>query len=339
MSSNQNITVYGAYGHTGRFVVAELRKRGLTPILSGRDENKLAAMGTAYPGLDIRPAAVDDPSSLDQSLLGATAVINCAGPFMDTAVPLVEAAVRARIHYLDVTAEQPSALTIFEQFSDIARDAGIVIAPAMAFYGGLGDLLATAAVGDWPDADEILIAVALDSWRPTPGTRITGERNVARRFVFSNNRLEFLADPPPTRRWDFPEPFGTQDVVGVALAEIITISRHLRTPEIHPYMNLAPLRDIRDPDTPTPTAADDSGRSSQIFVMDVIACRGNEDRRATASGRDIYAITAPIVVEAVTRILDHRDAKAGVLTAGELFDAPDFLRSLSQEHLSLAIHS
>lgn len=37
MTSNRVLTVYGAYGHTGRFVVAELRKRGWTPILSGRD--------------------------------------------------------------------------------------------------------------------------------------------------------------------------------------------------------------------------------------------------------------------------------------------------------------
>ncbi len=116
---------------------------------------------------------------------------------------------------------------------------------------------------------------------------LTGQRNTARRFVFSNNRLEFLADPPPTRMWNFPEPFGTQEVVGLALAEIVTISSHLRTSEIHPYMNLAPLKDIRDHAMPSPTAADDSGRSTQVFVMDVIAHRGSEERRATASGRDI----------------------------------------------------
>jgi short subunit dehydrogenase-like uncharacterized protein len=37
------VTVFGAYGHTGRFVVSELRKREWTPILSGRDPAKLAA--------------------------------------------------------------------------------------------------------------------------------------------------------------------------------------------------------------------------------------------------------------------------------------------------------
>jgi short subunit dehydrogenase-like uncharacterized protein len=104
MSANRTVLVFGAYGHTGRFVVAELRKRGLTPILSGRDAAKLHAIGTTHPELTIRVAAVDDPTSLDRALDGAAVVINCAGPFLDTATPIIEAALRARIHYLDVTA-------------------------------------------------------------------------------------------------------------------------------------------------------------------------------------------------------------------------------------------
>jgi len=337
MTSNKTVTVFGAYGHTGRFVVSELRKRGLTPILTGRDSDKLNAFGNTHPELEIRVASVDDPASLDRAISGAAAVINCAGPFLDTATPVIEAALRARIHYLDVTAEQPAALAAFERFTDAARDAGVVIAPAMAFYGGLGDLLATAAMGSWAAADEIRVAVALDSWQPTRGTRLTGQRNNGRRFVFSNNKLEFLADPPPPATWSFPPPFGTQDVVSLPLAEIITISSHLQTPEIRSFMNLAPITDLRNPETPEPTAADESGRSAQIFLMDVIALRRSEERRATARGRDIYAITAPIIVEATTRILDGRFKRSGVAAAGEIFDARDFLESLSPEHFSLEI--
>jgi hypothetical protein len=338
MTSNQTVTVFGAYGHTGRFVVSELRKRGLTTIISGRDSDKLNVFGDTHPELEMRVASVDDPASLDQAISGAAAVINCAGPFLDTATPVIEAALRARIHYLDVTAEQPAALAAFERFAAAARNAGVVIAPAMAFYGGLGDLLATAAMGEWSAADEICIAVALDSWQPTLGTRLTGKRNTGRRFVFSNNRLEFLADPPPTGTWNFPSPFGTQDVVSLPLAETITISRHLQTSEIRSYMNLAPLADLRDPETPAPTAADESGRSAQIFLMDVTARRGSEERRATARGRDIYAITAPLVVEATGRLHDGRFFKrSGVAAAGEIFDARDFLESLSSEHFSLEI--
>lgn len=329
-TSNKKVTVYGAYGHTGRFVVSELLKRGLTPILSGRDNEKLQTPGKKYYGQEVRPASVGDPLSLDHALEGAAAVINCAGPFLDTSKPVIEAAIRSRIHYIDVTAEQQAARAAFEEYSNAAREAEIVILPAMAFYGGLADLLATAAMGNWDEADKIMVAVALDSWKPTLGTRLTGKRNTFQRMVVSNGGLEPLADPPPTKTWSFPDPFGTQDLVALPFSEIITISRHLRSREVHSFMNLTPLTDLRDPGTPPPVV-DESGRSPQIFVMQVAVRKGSDERLATARGRDIYAITAPIVAEAVMRVLDGRFKTTGVHAAGEIFDAADFLQSLPAE--------
>ena len=194
--SDRTVAVFGAYGHTGRFVVAELRKRGWMPILSGRDVAKLSALAEEHDGLEVRVASVDDPTSLDRALAGASAAINCAGPFADTASPVIDAALRSDVHYLDIAAEQPAVLATFERFARPAREAGVVIAPAMAFYGGLGDLLATAAMGDWTAADEILIGTALDSWKPTGGTRLTGKRNPGQHLTFSNNKLD-PSDPLP----------------------------------------------------------------------------------------------------------------------------------------------
>ena len=338
-AQNRTIAVYGAYGHTGRFIVAELHKRGWTPILSGRDPVQLQTFAAMYPSLDVRPASIDDPDSLDRACAGAVAVINCAGPFLDTAAPLIEAALRAKIHYLDLSAEQASVLATFENYSDDARQAGVVLLPAMAFYGGFADLLATAAMGDWTSADEIQIAVALDSWLPTKGTRLTGERNTVPRVVVSKGVLAPLANPPPTRSWDFSEPFGTQEVVAVPLSEIITLSRHLQVPEIHAYMNLHPLKDLRDPTTPAPIAADSSGRSAQTFLLDVMVRKGDQWRRAVASGRDIYAVSAPLIVEAAVRVAEHPAKPHGAFAPGQIFDARDFLQSLSPEHFTVEITS
>jgi hypothetical protein len=296
----------------------------------------LNAISDAHRGLEMRVATTSDPASLDHAISGVAAVINCAGPFVDTAAPLVEAALRSGIHYLDVAAEQPAVLALFERFAEAAHNGGLVVAPAMGFYGGLGDLLATEAMGGWAEADEICVAVALDRWQPTRGTRLTGQRNPGQHFIFSKNRLE-RADPPPGRLWNFPAPFGPQAVEGLSLAETVLISRHVRTPEIRVYINVTPLTDIRNPDTPAPSAVDESGRSSQVFVMDVIARRGSETRRTVARGRDIYAITAPIVVEATERVVKGSVKATGVVAAGEVFDARDFLRSLSPLHLSFEI--
>lgn len=330
------VAVFGAYGHTGRFVVAELCRRGWAPILCGRDADRLAALGDEFATLEQRPASVEDPVSLDRALDGAMGVINCAGPFLDTAVPVIEAALRAGIHYLDVCAEQQAALDVFARFANAAKIAGVTVMPAMAFYGGLADLLATAALGDWPDADAIDIAVALDSWHPTAGTRLTGARNRHRRLVVTNGRLEPLADPPPSRQWTFPAPFGTQDVVALPLSEIVTISRHLRCAEVHSYMNLAPLEDLRDPHTPPPAPSDAHGRSAQIFTVDVAVRKKSRTRRATAQGRDIYAVTAPLVVEAMQRIVEGRSKAPGGVAPGEAFAARDFLESLPMLHVAFA---
>jgi NAD(P)-dependent dehydrogenase (short-subunit alcohol dehydrogenase family) len=343
MSSNQIVTVFGAYGHTGRFVVSELYKRGWTPILSGRDPDKLNALGDVHPGLDLRPACVDDAVSLDRALVGATSVINCAGPFARTSAPLIEAALRAKIPYLDVAAEIEANADTFEQFVDRAREAGIVIVPAMAFYGGLGDLLATAAMGEWKAADEICIAYALSSWKPTLGTRATTQvsrqRRCGRRIVFSNHRLEFRTDDAPMLDWTFPAPIGTQAVLGeFTMADSVTIPRHLRTPEIRTYITLKPLKDLDDPDLSPPPATDKSGRSAQTFLVEVVVRLGSEERRAVARGRDIYAVTAPLVVEAAQRVVTRHAERAGVFAAGEIFDARDFLSSLCPRHLTLDFH-
>lgn len=69
------VTVFGAYGHTGRFVVAELVERGLTPILSGRDARRLEQLSLLHGGLPVRPATVEDPALLDTAMIGASAMI------------------------------------------------------------------------------------------------------------------------------------------------------------------------------------------------------------------------------------------------------------------------
>ena len=340
MKSNRTVTVFGAYGHTGRFVVSELCRRGWTPILSGRDSDKLQALGATHAELEIRPASVDAPASIDRALVGAAAVINCAGPFAPTSAPLIEAALRARIPALDIAAEVEVAAAEFEQYADRAREAGIVIVPAMGFYGGLGDLLATAAMGNWPEADEICLAYALDSWKPTPGTRATiqtsKQRRGGRRLVFSNHRLEYRTDSAAIVDWVFPAPIGKQTVVSEFLtADSVTIPRHLRTQELLTYMTLAPLGDLSDPDLSPPVGVDASGRSAQTFLVEAVARLGGAERRAVARGQDIYAISAPLVVEATVRVVEGLAKTSGVVAAGEVFDARDFLTSLGPERLGL----
>jgi hypothetical protein len=329
------VLVYGAYGHTGRFVVAELLRQGLTPILSGRNEAELGTMAGQFPGLEVRPATVDDSRSLDNAVRGAGVVVNCAGPFLDTAVPVAAAAVRAGAHYLDITAEQPAAQEVYRAHEELAWRTDIAVIPAMAFYGGLADLLATAAAAGWETVDAITVAVGLDRWWPTEGTRSTGRRNTVTRLVVDGGRLVPALSPAPLRDWEFPRPLGRQTVIGTPFAEIITMAHHLAAARIDTFLATVALEDIRNPATPAPLAVDEAGRSAQQFVVDVVVHRGGEERRISAGGRDIYAITAPLVVEAARRLIDGRAKVQGAAAPGEVFDAADFLDALSPRHLTI----
>ncbi|WP_201760604.1 MULTISPECIES: hypothetical protein [unclassified Nonomuraea] len=48
-----------------------------------------------------------------------------------------------------------------------------------------------------------------------------------------------------------------------------------------------------------------------------------------ATGQDVYAVSAPLAVEAVDPGLTGRAKATGVVFAGAAFDAPDFLNALS----------
>lgn len=337
MDTTAAVVVYGATGHTGRFIVAELRRRGIATVVSGRDAARLEALAAEWADVVVRPAAVDDASALDRALAGAAAVINCAGPFAVTGGPVVAAASRAGIPYVDVAAEIEANAAMFADHAAATRP----VVPAMAFYGGLGDLLVTAAMGEWTAADEAHVAYGLSSWHPTAGTRAAGqvshERRAGRRVRFTDGALQYHDDKAAEQDWLFPEPLGRRAVIAeFTMADVVTVPSHLAVPEVRTYMTVEAARDLAQEDTPAPRPVDALGRSDQTFVVDVRVRAGGVERRATARGQDIYAVTAPLAVEAVQRILAGHTRTTGLASAGAMFDAADFLRALTP-HLSVEL--
>lgn len=327
--------MYGAYGHTGKFVVAELCRQGFAPILSGRDSEKLSILGQQYPGLITVVADTKQPSSLDAAFMQADMVINCAGPYLDTAEPIIQSVLRFGKHYIDLSAEQKSVLDVYEKFLTPARQAGIIIIPAGAFYGGLGDLLSSALNKNLEIMEDIKIYVGLDSWVPTKGTRQTGKRNHYTRFELANRALRPI-EQGNSFYWTFPKPIETREMIAVPLTEIVTISKHLPVNNIKSFISKNAIEDIRREDTPEPKPIDRKHRSSQHFCMQVVAKGGNYCKSIMAQGKDIYAVSAPLVVEATKRILSGKFKMNGVTTLGETFDASAFLESLSDDDLTVS---
>jgi short subunit dehydrogenase-like uncharacterized protein len=334
-AGRQQIAVYGASGHTGRFVVAELRRRGVPVVAAGRDITRLLDCGFDGEAVGIRAALIDDPAALISAFSGCAAVINCAGPFLDTALPVAQAALAAGAHYLDITAEQASAWNVLQQMDRPARRAGVTAVPAAGFFGGLADLVVAAGLGTAREADTIDIAIMLDSWHPTEGTRRTGARNTAVRQVVSGGKLVPLPQPAPEREWDFPAPWHRKSVTALPFSEIPLITQCVKAGELHTWLSQVALDDIRNAATPPPVPVDASGRSAQRFLVEAAIGRHGGQLRISVSGQDIYAVTAPLVCEAASRVLASPPPRGGAYAPSALFDGAAFLRALAPQHLSL----
>jgi hypothetical protein len=243
--------------------------------------------------------------------------------------------VGAGAHYLDLAAEQGAVQDIYRAYDELKWPQDLAVVPGMAFFGALADLLATAAGGDWTSIEQIEVAIGLDRWWPTRGTRLTGERNTATRLVVDAGSLVAAPQPPARREWDFPAPLGRQTVVATPLSEMVTMARHLPVSAVITYLSAVALQDLGDPSTPTPQALDSTGASAQRFVIDVVARNRGEVRRMSAAGRDIYAVTAPLVVEAASRLLAGDATVGGAGAPGEVFEAAGFLNALAPRHLTL----
>jgi hypothetical protein len=174
--------------------------------------------------------------------------------------------------------------------------------------------------------------VGFDRWHPTQGTRNTIARNSKGNLCVASGQLAEVSSPPPQRRWNFAEPVGDQDVIELPFAEVLLISRHLKTTELHTYLTQVAVGDVLSPATPSPKAVDAMGRSEQNFVLEVMVIRGEERRRAIARGRDSYAVSAPLACEAVERLLRGDFRSVGANAPGEVFDAKAVLATLGPDY-------
>ena len=82
-------------------------------------------------GLEAKPSSLD-PSELDSLLSGAKVMAHCAGPFIHTAKPMMEASMRNGVHYLDITGEI-EVFRMAHEFDEQAKNAGVVLLPGAGF--------------------------------------------------------------------------------------------------------------------------------------------------------------------------------------------------------------
>lgn len=195
--------LYGATGFVGDATARLAIKYGLRPNLAGRDAVKLEKLAAEL-GVECRVFDLRDPQKIEQALKDVAVVLHCAGPYIYTSKPMVEACLRTGTHYLDLTGEIP----VYEALA--ARDAeakarGIMLLPGAGFDVVPTDCLAVHLKQRLPSATRLALAFQFEGPAGVPpGTQRTaielipyGDR------VRRNGRLEPPPQGPKTRLIDF----------------------------------------------------------------------------------------------------------------------------------------
>jgi short subunit dehydrogenase-like uncharacterized protein len=145
--------IYGANGYTGALIAREAKVRGLVPVLAGRSADKIEPLAREL-GFEPRIFAVGAPESMAPHLDGVGLVLHCAGPFAKTSAPMIDACLRAKAHYLDITGE----ISVFEHAqrkNGDAKTAEVVVCPGVGFDVIPTDCVAASLKEALPDADHL----------------------------------------------------------------------------------------------------------------------------------------------------------------------------------------
>ncbi|MEV0313255.1 saccharopine dehydrogenase NADP-binding domain-containing protein [Nonomuraea fuscirosea] len=329
--SSPHIAVYGATGHTGRLVAADLRARGRDVILAGRDAGALKALSDDLGGAPVHQAALDDPAALRELAGRAAVLIHCAGPFTHTGKPVATAAAEAGCHYVDHALEQHHTKWMFDTMTEPARAAGVTMVTAMSFYGGLGDLLAGAVAAGMAGIERVVTAYAVSGWRLTTGAKATAELLFAdtQRITFADGVQRVGYVEPRNAVFPFPPPLGPRTMIApVPFSEVVTVPRHVRTARVEAQLTAATFEEEQ---AFTSEHVDAATRAGSDFTVAVQVITEGGGRAGQARGRDLWRMSALTSVEAAVRLADGLGPdQPGVYAPAEAFPAEPFLRDLER---------
>ena len=228
--------IYGANGYTGKLTAVESARRGMRPVLAGRNEAAVARLAGEL-SLEFRVFGLDDPDEAQRGVEGHELVLHCAGPFSVTSQPMISACLAQGVHYLDITGEISVFANAYEQ-NEQARRADVVLLPGAGFDVVPSDCLAASLVGALPAATRLLLAFEA-AGGPSPGTAKTSIEGLASGgCVRSDGKLRRVPLAWKTRTI----PFAHAERTGVTIpwGDVFTAFVSTGVPDIEVYMSLPP---------------------------------------------------------------------------------------------------
>ena len=162
--------IYGANGYSAQLIAKAAVDAGHAPVLAGRNRQAIQSFAAQ---LDLSCLIFDlsDISAVDHALQDIDIVLNCAGPFSQTASLMVAACLKNQCHYLDITGEIEVFEWVGKQHQQ-AQEKDVVLCPGVGFDVIPTDCLAAQLHAKLPDATELSLAFVTSSGM-SPGTAKT----------------------------------------------------------------------------------------------------------------------------------------------------------------------
>jgi len=330
--------IYGSTGFTGRLIAKRAIEVGLAPVLAGRDEDRVRRQAEVL-GTPWRVVSLDSIEALTEALSDIEAVVNAAGPFVVTAPPMLEACLRARTHYLDVSGELPVFREASGRDSEAAR-AGVMLMPGAAWSVAATDCLAAHVAGRLPGAKYLRLGMT-QSRLYSRGTARSALGLMSSEVVIRRNgRLASVPVGRMERTFDFGE--GERTSMALSWPDAATAYHTTGIPNIEAYMEagaatrvLAPLtarigEALRFPVLRSVlrlgTSALPEGPSDAARALDraVIVAEAEDGWRRVSRARlvttDGYDFTALAAVAIAARVIGG-DFELGFQTPGRVYGA------------------
>ena len=142
--TSYDVVLYGASGFVGKQTVRYFAERAGKEVrwaIAGRDRDKLESV-RAEVGIDVDVLVADsqDKTAIDAIVSQTRVLLNTAGPFAIYGDAIVDACVRYRTHYVDITGETPWVKGLIARYHLQAAADGTRIIPCCGFDSVPSDL-------------------------------------------------------------------------------------------------------------------------------------------------------------------------------------------------------
>jgi short subunit dehydrogenase-like uncharacterized protein len=338
------LMIYGANGYTGRLIAREAIKRGLAPVLAGRNRDEIAMLSGEL-GVSHRVFGLSKPEVVERNLDDIGLVLHCAGPFSQTAAPMLDACLNRNAHYLDITGE----IDVFELCHRVhprAKHQGVVVLPGSGFDVVPTDCLAAMLKQLLPDATSLVLAFEAGGG-PSPGTAKTSVEGLAK-----GGRARIhgeLADVPLAwKTREFMRDGKARSAMTIPWGDVYTSFVSTGIPNVETYMVMPPktirrmawmrrlqpllrMQFVQDfmkqrVERSTPGPSEQRRHDSGSYVWGEVRNAAGKEAKLALSAPNGYDLTVTASLGIVQRLLDDPKPAGGYFTPSMLMGADYVLK-------------